>query len=68
MTQNGSIAKLKKDKGFGFIRGQDGQEYFFHKEDLVGLNYISLHEGQMIQFEIGQTPKGPRARNVKEPN
>ena len=65
-TTNGTIKTLTT-KGFGFIAGSDGQEYFFHQSACVGVRFDSLHEGQNVTFEVGQGPKGPRAENVKLP-
>jgi CspA family cold shock protein len=52
-------------KGFGFIAGQDGKEYFFHQSACGDARFEDLHEGQNVTFEVGQGPKGPRAENVK---
>ena len=64
-TQNGTIKRLVAEKGFGFVLGQDGREYFFHQSACVGIRFDSLREGQSVTFEAGQGPKGPRAENVK---
>ena len=64
-TQNGTIKRLVSEKGFGFVLGQDGREYFFHQSACVGIRFDSLREGQSVTFESGQGPKGPRAENVK---
>ena len=60
----GVIKKLITDKGFGFIAGDRG-EIFFHHSALVGTTIEALHEGQQVEFEEGNGPKGPRAENVK---
>ena len=62
-TTNGAIKTLT-NKGFGFIAGPDGKEYFFHQSACVGVVFDSLHEGQNVTFEVSQGPKGPRAENV----
>lgn len=59
----GVIKKLT-DKGFGFIGGQ-GADMFFHVSALVGVTFEELQEGQAVEYEIGQGPKGPRAENVR---
>ncbi len=59
----GTIKKLT-DKGFGFIKGDQG-EIFFHSSSLEGCSYDSLQEGQAVEFNLGKGPKGPRAENVK---
>lgn len=60
----GAVKKLIPDKGFGFIEGERG-DIFFHHSALVGTRIEELQEGQRVQFEIGDGPKGPRAENVQ---
>ncbi len=64
-TMNGKVKRLVSEKGFGFVEGSDGGEYFFHQSACVGVRYDELREGQAVTFEKGQGPKGPRAENVK---
>ena len=61
----GTIKKLIRDRGFGFINDTDGREVFFHRSGLVEANFDTLTEGQDVEFEIERTPKGPRAIEVK---
>jgi len=61
----GKIKRLMKDRGFGFIRGNDGKEVFFHRSGLVGLNFDDLEQGQVVDFEVEKGPKGLRAANVR---
>ena len=63
-TSNGTIKRLVRDKGFGFIAAGDGAEYFFHQSACSGTAFDQLREGQAVTFERGQGPKGPRAENV----
>lgn len=68
-TLVGSIVRLKRDKGFGFIRDADSaQEYFFHADDLVGLDFASLQEQDKVYFQAGKgrEGKGPRALNIQD--
>jgi len=60
----GTIKKLITDKGFGFIKGEDG-EIFFHHSALVGTTIEQLQENQAVEYEEGRGPKGPRAENVR---
>jgi len=54
-------------KGFGFIENQEGgKDIFVHYKQITGDGYRSLEEGQMVEFEIEQGPKGPQAVNVKK--
>ena len=62
-TTHGTVKRLIRDKGFGFVAAADGQEYFFHQSGCA--DFDSIHEGQNVTFETGQGPKGPRAENVR---
>lgn len=65
-TMNGTIKRLVRDKGFGFIAANDGDaEYFFHTSACRNVRFDELQEGQTVSFEVGQGPKGPRAENVR---
>ncbi|HCM43892.1 TPA: cold-shock protein [Candidatus Kaiserbacteria bacterium] len=62
--QEGTIARLT-DKGFGFI-AREGQEkdLFFHSNELVGVSFDELREGDKVTFEVAESPKGPNAIKV----
>jgi CspA family cold shock protein len=60
----GTIKMLFSEKGFGFIKGDNG-EIFFHHSTLIGTTMESLQEGQSVEYEEGRGPKGPRAENVR---
>ena len=60
----GTIKKVIADKGFGFIQGEGG-DIFFHHTSLDGLAIETLQEGQLVEYSIGDSPKGPRAENVR---
>jgi CspA family cold shock protein len=60
----GTIRTLRVDKGFGFITGETGQDYFFHQSAIYGETMAELREGDHVTFEVGQGAKGPRAENV----
>ena len=60
----GTIKRIARDKGFGFIRDASGQEYFFHRS-AVQWSFDSLTEGQRVNFDEEDSPKGPRASNVR---
>jgi len=60
----GRIKKLVTDKGFGFIDGERG-DLFFHHSEVQDVTFEELREGQTVEFEIGQGPKGPRASSVR---
>jgi len=62
----GSIKRLVQDRGFGFIAGDDGQEYFFHRGGLdSSLEFDRLTGGERVSFDIERSEKGLRARGVR---
>jgi CspA family cold shock protein len=62
----GTIKKLT-DRGFGFI-AQDGsdKDLFFHSNELVGVTFDELKEGDKVTFEVAESPKGPNATKVSK--
>lgn len=60
----GKIKRLVSDRGFGFLEA-DRDDMFFHHSDVQGANFDDLREGQLLEYEVGQGPKGPRAINVR---
>ena len=62
---SGTIKRLAREKGFGFIRDEGGQEWFFHRSSVQGGAFESLQEGQRVSFDEEQSAKGPRAGNVR---
>jgi len=62
----GTIKKLT-DKNFGFITPESGdKDLFFHANELDGIQFESLQEGDKVSFEISDTPKGKAATQVKK--
>ena len=61
---SGTIKRIARDKGFGFIRDAGGQEYFFHRSSVQG-SFDALSEGQRVSFDEEASSKGPRATNVR---
>lgn len=54
------------DKGFGFIKREgEAKDLFFHSNELDGVDFNSLHEGDKVKFTVAQGPKGPNAVGVK---
>lgn len=60
----GTIKRLT-DRGFGFIDANTGKDLFFHANELVGMQYNELNEGDRVTFEITESPKGPQASQVR---
>ena len=64
-ASTGTIKRLVRDKGFGFIAAGGDEEYFFHSSAVRDVRFDDLREGQAVSFDVGRGPKGPRAENVK---
>ena len=65
LMATGKIRTLRADKGFGFIKDDTGKEYFFHQSAVYGEGMDNLREGDSVEFDVGEGPKGPRAENVR---
>jgi len=63
---SGRIKKIIPDRGFGFVRADDGNEVFFHRTELTAVDFDTLQEGESVTFDIVESPKGPRARNIQK--
>jgi len=61
----GKIKKMVRDRGFGFIRGDDGKEVFFHRSGLNAGEYDGLNEGDLVEYVVQEGPRGARAENVR---
>ena len=61
----GTITKIVRDRGFGFIRDAEGQEYFFHQSAVRDMPFTDLTEGATVEFDAVNAPKGPRAELVR---
>ena len=61
----GQVKWFNEKKGFGFIEQDGGKDLFVHYTAIQGDGFKSLKEGQRVRFEIEETPKGPKAKNVQ---
>jgi CspA family cold shock protein len=61
----GTIKKVIRERGFGFLSAEDGREIFFHRFALEGTDFNALEEGNSVEFEVEKGPQGPRAINVR---
>ena len=61
---NGRVKWFNNSKGYGFIAREDGPDVFVHYSAIRGEGYRSLDEGEEVEFEITEGPKGPQAENV----
>ncbi len=63
---NGKVKWFNNSKGYGFIQQEDGTDIFVHFSAIQGDGYKTLEEGQTVEFEITQGPKGLQAANVSK--
>ena len=62
---SGVVKWFNEQKGFGFIEQDEGDDVFLHYSAISGDGFRTVFEGQRVEFDVGQSPKGPRAENVK---
>jgi CspA family cold shock protein len=60
----GTVKWFSSEKGYGFIKREDGSDVFVHHSGISGDGFKSLNEGEPVEFEILQEPKGLKAYNV----
>ena len=60
----GPVKWFNESKGFGFIEQEEGKDVFVHYSAIAGSGFKTLNEGDKVQFEIVDGPKGPAAANV----
>ena len=61
----GTVKWFNNSKGYGFIGCEGGADIFVHYSGIAGESYRTLQEGDSVEFEIVQGPKGPQATNVR---
>lgn len=61
----GNVKWFSAEKGYGFLAREDGDDVFVHYSDLVGDGYLTLEEGQTVEFEVEESEKGLYATDVR---
>jgi CspA family cold shock protein len=61
----GTVKWFNADKGYGFIAPESGEDIFVHFSAIQSTGYRSLDEGQAVEFDVVQGPKGAQAANVR---
>lgn len=64
--ETGTVKWFNSSKGFGFITREEGDDVFVHYKAIAGDGFKSLQEGDQVEFEIEQGPKGLQATNVSK--
>jgi CspA family cold shock protein len=64
-VSEGSVKWFNEKKGYGFIQQENGQDLFVHYTAIQTEGFKTLTEGQRVRFEVEETPKGPKAKNVQ---
>ncbi|HEY4613102.1 MAG TPA: cold-shock protein [Bacteroidota bacterium] len=64
--EKGTVKWFNTSKGYGFIQRAGGEDVFVHYKAISGDGFRNLNEGDMVEFEVEQGPKGYQARNVKK--
>ena len=62
----GTVKWFSESKGFGFIEQEDGKDVFVHYSAIEGSGFKTLNEGDKVEFEVVDGPKGPAAANVQK--
>jgi CspA family cold shock protein len=66
MPETGTVKWFNNDKGYGFIkRNGSGEDVFVHHSSIQASGYRTLNEGETVEFEVKQGPKGLQAENVR---
>jgi len=63
-VSQGTVKWFNASKGYGFITGEDGKDYFVHFSAITMDGFKTLEEGQNVTFDIEEGQKGPQAANV----
>lgn len=61
---SGTVKWFNNQKGYGFISQEDGPDVFAHYTAIAGEGFRTLREGEDVEFEITEGPKGPQAANI----
>ena len=64
--ETGTVKWFNRTKGFGFIEREEGDDVFVHYSAIEGDGFKVLYQGDQVEFEVTDGPKGPQAANVKK--
>lgn len=60
----GKVRWFNAEKGYGFIEREDGGDVFVHYSAIATPGFRTLNEGELVEFEMNEGPRGPQASNV----
>jgi CspA family cold shock protein len=63
-TVTGTVKWFSQEKGYGFLQRTDGPDVFVHHSAIQGAGFKSLDEGERVEFEVVEEPRGAKAANV----
>ena len=66
MAEVGTVKWFNNDKGYGFIKRDTGEDVFVHHTAIQSQGYRTLNEGERVEFDVKQGPKGLQAENVRK--
>jgi CspA family cold shock protein len=66
--EKGRVKWFNEAKGYGFIKRETGEDVFVHFKSIIGEGFRTLKEGEEVEFEVEQGPKGLQAKNVTRLN
>lgn len=61
---SGTVKWFSQEKGYGFLQREGGADVFVHYSSIDGSGFKVLHEGEEVEFDVIEEPKGPKAANV----
>ena len=64
----GTVKWFSRQKGYGFIQREDGDDVFVHYSAITGTGFRNLEEGEQVEFSIEEGEKGPHAVDVSKPS
>jgi CspA family cold shock protein len=65
-VSKGTVKRVIRERGLGFILAEDGSEIFFHRSELQNVVFDELQEGNHLEFSVVKGKRGPRATGIRK--